>query len=272
MNNGIIYLTYNSECQIRRNFTKMIAGLSCASYMCIIDNASTDNGADVIEEAGYNVIRNGENIGFTAGINLGIKKLIDNGVDGWIFIIHPDVECPQNWDRKLTDFSKNNSECGIIGATLLDSFGKVVHSGGKITKEPALLRKPTMYKIRDGLHVVQKDGLCATRFVSDTGSYKEPRKCYWVTFAAVALNVNMINDIGFLDEKYYLYNSDVNYCMRALQAGWNVWCSDAQFTQYVSSSLENAHKSAQDKARADAIGFVSEEEPKWLLLLDDIHR
>ena len=268
--NGIVYLTYNSSEQIRNNFNKLVTNLSEPTKLKIIDNASIDDSADILSNAGYEVIRNEENNGFSAGINQGIRDLIANGVDGWVFIVNPDVVCGERWDAELLKLSQNNEKCGIIGATLLDKFGKIVHSGGIIRDTPVLLRWPVLYPIGNGLHVVSNDGLHTTYFVHDDGRYAEPRKCYWVTFAVAALNVKMINDIGLLDEKYFLYSSDSSYCMRAWQAGWEVWCSNTEFTHHTSSSLHTAPKETQDKLYEDTALFVHEEEPTWRRLQADI--
>lgn len=268
--NGIVYLTYNSSEQIKNNFNKLVTNLSEPTKLKIIDNASADDGADLLSNAGYEVVRNEENNGFSAGINQGIRDLIANGVDEWIFIVNPDVVCGEKWDAKLLQLSQNNEKCGIIGATLLDRFGKIVHSGGIIRDTRALLRWPALYPIGNGLHVVSNDGLCATRFVHDDERYAESRKCYWVTFAVAALNVNMINDIGLLDEKYFLYSSDSSYCMRAWKAGWEVWCSNTEFIHHTSSSLHTAPKETQDKLYEDTALFVIEEEDLWVQLPEDI--
>jgi GT2 family glycosyltransferase len=262
--NGIVYLTYNSSEQIRYNFNKLVTNLSKPTRLKIIDNASVDNSAKLLSDAGYDVEVNENNNGFSAGINQGIRDLIANGVDEWVFIVNPDVVCCEKWDEKLLKLSQN-TKCGIIGATLLDRFGKIVHSGGIIRDTRALLRWPALYPIGNGLHVVSNDGLCATHFVHDDGRYDASRKCYWVTFAVAALNVKMINDIGMLDEKYFLYSSDSSYCMRAWQAGWEVWCSNTEFTHHTSSSLHTAPKETQDKLYEDTALFVHEEEDLWLL-------
>ena len=272
MNNGIVYLTYNSEPDIKANFNTVVSSVVYPTTITVVDNASTDGSVRLLGNADYVVHANDENSGFTAGINQGINTLLDKGVSDWIFIINPDVQCPDKWDSLLLDSLHNNERCGIVGAKLLSPFGDVLHSGGRVAPKPILLLWPRVYSVTEDVSVLSNDGLCATRFVHDTIDHNAPHKCHWVTFAVAALRVDMISEIGLLNEKYYLYNSDSDYCMRALAAGWDTWCNTTTFTHSRSASLQRAPRNTQDRGRDDAIRFTSEEEPKWLRLLNDIQQ
>jgi len=267
--NGLLYLMFNSANDIRRNWNSLVDSVALPLTAHVIDNASTDDGADLLEKSGVLVHRNAENIGYSAGINQGLRHLLDKGVDDFIFIVNPDVKCLPEWDKILTEPLASVEDCGIIGARLVLPSGVIVHTGGKITPRPILLMWPKLYPVTDNTSVVSNDGLCATRFVHDTMDYIEPQKCPWVTFAIVALRVDMIKDIGFLDETYFLYSSDVQYCMRAWQAGWDAWYNPITFEHSRSASLQKAPDAIQDQGRRDMLRFVHEEELSWLQLVAD---
>ena len=267
--NGLIYLTYNSAADIRRNWDSLIDNVALPLSVHVIDNASTDDGTDLLENSGVPVCRNAENVGYSAGINQGLRHLLDKDVDEFIFIVNPDVKCLPEWDKLLTEPLADIEDCGIIGARLVFPSGVIVHTGGKIMPKPILLLWPRLYPVTDDISVVSNDGLCATRFVHDTMDYMEPQKCPWATFAVVALRVDMIKDIGLLDETYFLYRSDSKYCMRASQAGWDTWYNPITFEHSRSASLQKAPDAIQEQGRRDMLRFVHKEESKWLRLVED---
>lgn len=267
--NGLIYLTYNCSGDIARYWDKMILGVSLPLHLVVIDNASVDNTVAILSKSGNKVHCNEENEGFVKGINKGISLLMDRGIDDWIFIVNPDVECPEEWDRKIVEDLQDFSKCGIVGTKLVSPFGKVLHSGGLILDKPILLKWSLIYPIGGNKNVVSNEALCVTRYVPEQKEVQEPKRCAWVTFSAVALKVDMVKQIGPLDERYFLYGSDMNYCMRAWQAGWEVWCNTIPFVHYKHDSIVSAPKRIQQLARQDMVRFADEEEPIWPHLLRD---
>jgi len=268
--NGLVYLMYNSAVEIAICWDKLILGLSKPARLVNIDNASTDNSVDILDRAGYVIETNEENTGFTAGINQGIRNLLDNGVDGWIFIINPDVICQENWDKLLLKPLHKNKACGIVGAKLVSASGNIIHSGGQIVAEKSLLKWPIAYSVGGGKNVVVEEALCVTRFMPEAKEFSEPKRSTWVTFSVVALKADMVRDIGLLDESYFLYGSDMDYCVRAWDRGWEVWSSPAVFTHLRHDTIQRAPRQVQRKAKQDMALFTSKEEMLWQQLPEDL--
>jgi len=266
--NGLVYLTFNSAKEIRHGkWNSLVDNVSLPIIAHVIDNASTDDTVKLLDDVGIPVHRNEENVGYSAGINQGLRHLLDKGVDEFIFIVNPDVRCPEKWDKKLAEPLASMETCGIIGARLVMPNGEVIHSGGQVTPQQTLRLWPVLYPVTENISIVSKEGLCATHFTHDTANYTKPHWCPWVTFAVVALRVDMIKDIGLLDETYFLYSSDSQYCMRAWYTGWDSWCSPVAFEHGRSASLQQAPSAIQDQGRSDMLRFAHEEESKWLQLL-----
>ena len=268
--NGLLYLMYNSALEISIGWDKMITGLSEPARLVNVDNASTDNCVDILTRAGYIVDVNEENVGFTAGINQGIRQLLDYEVEGWIFIINPDVICLDNWDISLTEPLCKNPRCGIVGAKLVSPNGNISHSGGKIVAEKSLMKWPIAYSVGYGKNVVVEEAFCTTTFIADTEDFSEPKRSAWVSFSVVALNVDMVRDIGLLDESYFLYGSDMDYCVRAWDRGWEVWSSPSGFTHLRHDTIQRAPRQVQRKAKHDMALFTSKEEELWPQLPEDL--
>ncbi len=265
MTNGLVYLTYNSAHEIGRYWHTIPRGAKYPLRVKVIDNGSTDSTIEVMDKLGMKYTVNKTNNGYTAGINQGIKDLIDSDVE-WIFLCNPDVACVDGWDTIVDELTPND-KVGIIGARLVSRMG-LHHCGGIISENPATVYWNFLEDIGDGYQISEQRGICTTRFWHARRELHEPTKVPWVTFAFVALRRAMVQDIGLLDERYFLYSSDAQYCMRAWAAGWEVWCNPLYtFWHDVSVSLRSADDRVQQLAVADIRRFAHEEETSWLQLL-----
>jgi hypothetical protein len=261
MKNGLVYLLYESRVQACRNWSSI---LDTQYPLCaaIIDNASTDGAASLFQSRGFPVHINEKNMGFTYGVNQGLKMLLEQDMD-WIVILNPDVNCPPKWDAALLDPLTEEPTCGIVGARLVNPNGTLLHAGGIIAK-PQLMFWSTCHDLGNGKAVVQNDAVCMTRFQHNLNDCKEPRKAPWVTFAAVALRAEMLRQVGLLDETYFLYCSDSQLCMRAWKSGWSVWYNPVTFVHEGSASMSAAGDDIQQMAQNDVRRFALMEEESWV--------
>jgi len=261
MNNALAYITYQSEANIKANWN----GLLQAKYpltIYVLDNASTDNGPQLLRDAGVPVHVNETNVGYTAALNQVIKAMWDKDID-WLFVANPDVSMPYHWDTIL-DGLTSREQVGMIGTKQVDLHGNIVHSGGIITK-PQLCHLTAFYDLGNGMSVAQKDAVCPTRFRHRTTDVNVAEKVSWVTFATVALRMKMIREVGLLDEKLYLYSSDSKYAMQAAKKGWECWYNPVKTFQHEGgASMRSADSVIYRKARDDIKRFA-EEELLWLL-------
>jgi GT2 family glycosyltransferase len=185
--------------------------LDCVSSVCqntskfeliLVDNGSTDDSVATVSLKFPNVIvlRNSRNMGFAKANNTAIK--IAQGK--WIVLLNPDTRVTDRWLDHLVDGNGYSSQVGIITPKLLRMDGKTIDSVG---------------------HVFD----FTTGYTGDRGSgeidnrqYQEQEEVASCSFACAAIKREVINHIGFLDEKMVLYFEDVDYCIRARIAGWKV--------------------------------------------------
>lgn len=262
MRNALIYLTYNSEANLRRNWAPLLQvqhPLSCY----VLDNASTDGGPTLLEKAGVTVHRNTENVYYTRAINQALRAIWDQDWE-WVFIVNPDVTCPAQWDALMVDQLTPYSDVGIVGARLVNSVGSVVHAGGMVA-EPQTLFWNSHFDLRDTWGCVQREAVTTTQFRHRVTDSKTVEKSAWVTFAAVALRKKLLEQIGLLDETWVLYCSDAQLCMRAWAAGWQViYNGGVTFEHEGSASVKQAGSIVHEVAKDDLRRFSLTEEPQWL--------
>lgn len=182
-----------------------------------VDNASIDGSADFIAQH-YPMVRlicNKVNRGFAGGCNQGLAA----APAGIAILLNQDTRVYPGWVRAIVHAFADRTT-GIVGCKIYYPDGKTLqHTGGH-------LRRPDL----NGIHFSHGD--------ADEGQGDQSRPVEWVTGAAFAIRRRVIDAIGYLDEGFWPgYYEDVDYCLRARAAGWQVWyCAEAVLEHQETSS------------------------------------
>jgi GT2 family glycosyltransferase len=183
----------------------------------VVDNASGDGSAEKIERAvvdrGWSawasVLRSPVNGGFAAGNNLGIRS-----VDARAYVLlNSDTVVQPGAMRALRDAMRQRPDAGLIGAGLLRE------SGGP---DDSFFRIPgPISELVRGANTGPVTRLLE-RFSVTLPATEHPMEPGWVGFACVLVRREVIEAAGLLDEGFFMYFEDVDYCRRARAAGWKV--------------------------------------------------
>lgn len=146
----------------------------------------------------YEILDTKYNSGYSGGNNIGIKHALENSAD-YIFILNPDTTIEKGALTKLIETAESDSQIGILGPAISEN-GKTVY-GGKIKwLQPELS------------HLV----------VELLSSLSSSTTKFYIPGAAMLIRRKVIEKIGLLDERYFLYFEDVDYCERAKQADFKL--------------------------------------------------
>lgn len=144
------------------------------------------------------------NLGYTAGMN----KLLHHLDGGYAVLIGQDVVLMPDAVEKAILFMESHPKCAIAGFKQLDPDDPdIITHGGTGEAFPA------------GQHLGGRvsNGDCAVS-----------RPFYWVNGAAMIVRLDALSDIGYMDERFFLYGSDSDWCYTAGVKGWEVWyCAEA---------------------------------------------
>lgn len=249
---NLVYLTYNSEEDIPY-LPRLIGSAGMELPVIAIDNCSSDNSADRLRDFGLDVLVPEYNLGFTAGMNAG---LIQCAAD-WAVIANPDVRAlEQDWLTRLIDVP---DDCGISGARLFQ--GAMVMGGGCVLDAPAPVIRKVARPALGGV-VLCDELLGWSRMSQYTGGPTDHRvagEMPWVAFAAVAIRMDMLRAIGFLDERFWHFYSDNELCIRAWTEGWTVRYSPVTFGHEGSAALKFAPEHVIERTREDVVRWCAEE-------------
>ena len=258
---ALVYLTYNSRQAVQNNLPDLIRYSGGTFSICAIDNASNDDTAIALWQMGIGPLINEENLGYTAAINQGIKWALHGSAD-WILLINPDVKpISRNWLRRLIDVPP---ECGIVGAKLM-KFYMTSHAGGRVIPKAHPVLWYSSYPFGNRV-LWSREAIGLSRTMHNGGfatQYLVPEQVPWVSFAVVAIRRQVLETVGLLNEKFWFYSSDIEYCFRTLTSGWQIWYNPVEFEHESGGSLRSAPQAVHDRGQQDIREWL-EEESEWL--------
>lgn len=200
-----------------------------------IDNNSTDDSfnLDKSEFSGVEFIKNQENLGFSKGYNEVLRKIKSE----FILLLNPDCILKKGAIKKILDDFENDSQIGAATCKIVLPDGKVdltAHRGF-----PTPLASLFYILGDDSLYHLTKENLDRLHEVDAiAGAFFMTKK-------------TVLEKVGFLDEKFFLYGEDLDLCLRIKKAGLKiVYDPGVQITHYkgISSGLK---KHSQELSKAD---------------------
>ncbi len=193
----------------------------------LIDNASGDGTVAAVERAfpEVKIIANDSNLGFAAANNQGIR--IANGEN--ILLLNNDTELKNEAIKLMLGRIRDDRQIGILTCKLLRHTGKTQKNCRSFYKTPfdtLFGRASLMSRLFPGNPITKRNTL------SDW-SYDSARRVDWVSGACMMIKRKVFDSIGPLDERYFLYWEDTDFCKRASDAGWQIWfIPEAEIVHY----------------------------------------
>lgn len=226
---AIILVNYNGALDT----LECIESINRMSYkafrIIVVDNSSTDNSLKILtqnkEELAFELIALPENMGFSAGNNAGIRKAIESGVQ-FILLLNNDTIVDTDFLSNLMREAESSVDTSAVTGTIYYASNKseLWYAAGEFNP---LLAKVTQ------IHRKCKNG-------------KLPENSIDVSFASgccLCVPVSIIKRIGLLDESYFMYEEDVDYCHRLIQNSFKIrYVPDATLYHKVSSSTTKTKK------------------------------
>ncbi|MFI5316439.1 MAG: glycosyltransferase family 2 protein [Myxococcota bacterium] len=208
----------------------------------IVDNASGDDSGEKLrgEFAGANrpalrVLETGRNGGFAFGNNAGIRA-----VDARAYLLlNSDTLVRPGAVESLFGFLEAHPRAGLVGPRLEWEDGEVQVSGFRFHRPVSELIAGS------ATGPIQR---LLARWDVPLAVADSARRVEWVSFAAVMIRAEVIRAVGALDERYFMYFEDADYCRTAARAGFEVWQEPAARVAHLrgqSSPVKRLHAARQ---------------------------
>jgi len=230
---AILIVSYNTRDMLRACLRSVYAGLgqvSLGAQVWVVDNASSDGSPDMVrsEFPQARLLDLGHNLGFAGGNNLGLRELgfglppdAGSPAPGLVLFLNPDTEVQGDALAHMANALVTRPKAGVVGAGLVYPNGDFQHSA---------FRFPTLWQI--WFDFFPRPG----RLLDSSLNGRYPRALYQAgrpfavdhpLGAAMMARAEVIRQIGLMDEGFFMYAEEVDWCMRVKKAGWEVYCAPA---------------------------------------------
>jgi GT2 family glycosyltransferase len=188
----------------------------------VVDNASADGSAQMVQEKypQARLLAPGANLGFTGGNNLAFKDASGDAV----LMLNPDTVCEAGSLKTLHDFLFATPGAGAVGPTLLDDLGHAAITWGNF---PAV--KYHLLELLGNHRTRQPAHLRELSFVRIPDADQPTRRVDYVSGACMMIRRDALKQIGHLDERFFMYFEETDWCIRAKRAGLDIYhCVEAR--------------------------------------------
>ena len=213
---AIVVVSYNTRKLIRRCLESLRAfAPRCSFEVVVVDNASRDGSVATLrsEFPWVRLVDNPHNLGYAVAVNQGIEATRSD----YVLVLNPDIVVRPGALDHLVEFMDATPEAGIAGGKLLNTDGTLQHSCRSFyTPMTLVMRRTPLGKLFPNHRVIRHHLLLDY-------DHATPRPVDWVIGACMMVRRTAIEAVGGMDERFFLYFEDVDWCYRMSRQGWRVW-------------------------------------------------
>jgi GT2 family glycosyltransferase len=198
----IIVLNWNGRAYLHPCLSALLSQTSPSDHIILADNASSDDSLDFVRRTFpvVDILDNDANLGYAAGNNRALQRVKTDIA----ILVNPDIVVQPGWLAALRRAFKDDVTVGVAGCKLFFPGEELLqHAGGVITHPQALPGHRGIYS-------------------TDTGAWDVLADVDFVTGAAFAVRREAIEAAGLLDEGFFMYFEDADWCARARRHGFRV--------------------------------------------------
>ena len=218
MDISFIIVTFNSAEPLKVCLRSLFTSLSddVNFEVIIVDNNSHDGSSQFIQEnySDIQLIKNEMNVGYTKAMNIGLKLATGN----YLVQLNPDVFINPGTFQPLISWMDEHNDVGIC-------IPKVLNQDGTFQKQcrRGFARPLEVFSYFLKLDRIFPNHKVIGNYVKTYLPEDEIAQVDAVSGSCMMIRKEVISDIGYLDERYFAYQEDTDFCFRANNAGWKVF-------------------------------------------------
>lgn len=231
---SVVIVSWNAKEYLRECLTSLksdVSGPDCEVF--VVDNHSTDGSQEMVSTEFPNVklVRNEKNLGFAAANNIGIRRCSAE----YVLLINSDVVVKDNCIDMMFKYMNAHPDIGVLGPRIIDIKGNTQRSTMEFpTLWNTFCRALALDSIFPNsrlfggylMRCFDKDLLQDTEIING---------CFWM------IRSNALMSTGLLDESFFIYGEDMDWCKRFKENGWRVvYFPEAKALHYGGASSANA--------------------------------
>lgn len=169
----------------------------------VLDNNSADGSVQAVSTSfpAVHIVRLNENRGYAGNNNVGMRAALDQGAE-WIFILNEDTVLAPDCLSRLVEVGESDSRIGMVGPMVYHySEPEIIQSAGGWVN-----------RVWESGHIGKNE--------RDRGQFATPRSVDWLTGCGILARREVLEQVGLLDERFFIYWEETEWCIRARRAGW----------------------------------------------------
>lgn len=243
---SIVIVNYNTGQLLGSCLESVYAGANGTPFdIWVVDNNSRDDSVEVVRSRFPKVrlVQNAANLGFSRANN----EVISQSKSEYILLLNPDTVIVDDAIERMVKFMNANPHIGISGCRVLNTDRTLQLACRRSIPTPkvAFCRLIGLSRLFPNNKTLAKYNL----------TYQDPNETHEVdavSGAFLMIRRKAVEDIGLLDERFFMYGEELDWCLRAKRAGWAVmYHPDAEIIHYKGESTKyNSRKAAFEFYRA----------------------
>lgn len=234
---AVVMVTFNSRDDIAAALPALQSSLSgLHSRIIVVDNASRDGTREWLQHwraqsDSHLIVLNDHNRGYTAAVNQGLRE---TGNSRTVLLLNPDVLIPDGTMGVLARCLQANDRFGVVAPQLRFPDGTIQPSCRRFPRLLDVFMEPLLLKPLQRL-LRFKDWKMSDFNHNHSRPVDQPQGAFLLAKRAV------LQEVGFLDERFFMFFSDVDWCFRVCRAGWQIYfCSEAFVFHQKGSSIKRS--------------------------------
>lgn len=217
MDLSVVIVSWNVRALLERCLTSLERTRLGHAWQCeviVVDAASTDGSPDMVRRSfpWVQLVTSDVNLGFTRGSNLGVAQSSGR----YLLLLNPDTEARENAVSEMFAYMEGHPDVGVLGPRLLFPDGGVQPSRRRFpTLATALIESTVLQQWLPHSSILQ-------RYYVQDHSDDEEQDVDWLVGACLVIRRAAWEQTGPLDEHFFMYSEELDWCKRAKQSGWRV--------------------------------------------------
>lgn len=211
----MITVSYNGKNILKNCLQSVFEQTNGIGFEVIVsDNGSVDGSIELVRELfpSVKLVENGENLGFAKANNVAMPHC--NG--RYILLLNPDTILQSNAIKTMVVFMNNHPSIGACGPKLINCDGSLQFSARNFPSIPNQMAESLF------LHKLFPAVMGFGELIMKPSFYRTTRTVDWVTGAALMIRRQALDDVGMLDERYFMYSEEKDWCYNAWKKGWEI--------------------------------------------------
>ena len=200
------------------------------SEIIVVDNHSRDGSVDYLSKIeGVRIIESGHNLGFSKANNIAIRQ----STAEYVLMLNPDTIVAEDALRMIIDFADSHPQAGGIGVRMHNDWGTTARESRRGLPSPMT----SFYKII-GLSKRLPQHRKYGRYYMGWLPWDSPSRIEVVSGACFLVRRKALDEVGLMDEDYFMYGEDIDLSYRLLKGGWENWFVPADIIHYKGESTQ----------------------------------